>query len=259
MAAHLGMSKENGHVIPESARFWRAKLADSWVSEKVFPIRYTDPYNTMDQLCDHLKKGHSAVVDTTHPGLEDLARDLKFLLQWDAVRQRRIVGPAAVHWMSIVEPISHVFALESSPVVTEHSLQRKNYDRKTQAKYLQDYSNLMTDSLAHNSVLVATSSADQASLLVPPAKAVLGFILSRTEKAHISDVMYVPMGIEIEGLTDYSGVRDISLQRHPYIFHVGKSYTDEELRKISTSRNITPDYFMYLNQRELVPPGYRSE
>lgn len=253
------MSKENAHSIPERAIQWRTWLAESPISDLLLPIDYTDPHNTMDRLCDHLESGRSAVCVTTHPSIEDIARAGKFFSQWPTIRSRRIAGPAAAHQMKYVELVTKPFAVEKVPVVTQHSIDRRSYDRKTIAGYLREYSNLIVDSLSGNGILAVASQADQMPKLTPPTKEVINVILQRIHRAGITNILFVPMGIEITGIQDYSRARNITLQRHTYIFHVGKSYMDHEIRLLSEQQGMTPDYWFYTQQLPLVSPEYRSE
>lgn len=253
------MSKENAPSVSQRAMYWRTWLAESPISDLLLPIEHTDSHNTVGRLCAHLESGGSAVVVPTHPSIEDIARAGKFLSQWPAIRSRRLVGPAAVHQMPFVEVVTKPFDIEKVPVVTQHSLDRKPYGRETIAEYLRDYSDLIVDSLSHNSLLVATSQADQMSKLTPPTKPVIEFILQRLQKAGITNILFVPMGIEIKGMRDYSRARKITPLRHTYIFHVGQSYTDQEIRELSKQQGMTTDYWFYTQQLPLVPPEYRSE
>lgn len=259
MAAHTLMLKENAHSISQRAMHWRTWIAESPISDLLLPIEYTDPHHTMNRLCAHLESGGSAVVVPTHPSIEDIARAGKFVSQWPAIRSRRIVGPAAVHQMKFVEFVTKPFEVEKVPVVTQHSLDRRQYSREVRVKYLREYSDLIVDSLLHNSLLVATSQADQMPKLTPPTKPVIDFILQRIRKAGITNVLFVPMGIEIKGMQDYPRSRNITLQRHKYIFHVGPSYMDHEVRLLSEQQGMTTDYWFYTQQLPLVSPEYRSE
>lgn len=259
MAAHTFMSKETAHSISASAMKNRTWLAESWISNLLFPIEYTDPHNTMDRLCAHLESGGSVVVVPTHPSIEDIARAGKFLSQWPAIRSRRLIGPAAVHQMPFVELVTKPFDFEKVPVVTQHSLDGRPYERKTIVEYLRGYADLIVDSMSHNSVLVATSQADQMPEFSPPTKPVIDYILHRLKEARIRNVLFVPMGIEIKGMKDYSRARNLTLQRHTYIFHVGPSYMDQEIRELSKQQGMTTDYWFYTQQLPLVPAQYRSE
>ena len=238
---------------------WRRWIAESQISDLLLPIEHTDLHNTMARLCTHLESGGSAVVVPTHPSIEDIARAGKFLSQWPAIRSRRIVGPAAVHQMPFVELVTKPFDIEKVPVVTQHSLDRRPYDRETIAEYLHEYSDLIVDSLSHNSLLVATSQADQMPKLTPPTKPVIEFILQRIQKAGITNILFVPMGIEIKGMKDYSRARKLTPLRHTYIFHVGQSYMDQEIRELSKQQGMTTDHWFYTQQLPLIPPEYRSE
>ena len=255
----------NEHSVPLKAITARKILAESWGFKELFPIGYTDPYRTMDRLCEHLESGGSAVGVSTHPSLEDVLRVFKFYFQWPEIRERRFGGPAAVHQMKLINLFSKPVSAETAPVVTEHSIDNKRkkhkepYDRITISRYLRGYNNLIIDILGNNGLLIVASQADQAPILKPPEKDPVKVVLDRITKANLQNVLIIPMGFEIEGIEDYSKVRHVTAKRSTYVFHVGKSYTSTELLAISEDRKMTPDYFIYIQQRQLVPPAYRSE
>jgi hypothetical protein len=257
MSAHNFMLKENAPAISESAMQRRTWLAESSISDFLFPVDYTDPHNTMDKLCAHLESGGSAVCVSTHPSTEDVPRGSKFFSQWQAIRNRRIAGPVAVHQRKLGELITRPFAIESVPVVTNHSRERRSYDRETIARYLHEYADLMIDVLSHNGTMIVASQADQMPKLTPPAVPVIDFILRRTHNAGLTNILFVPVGIEIAGMRDYSRARNITLQRHTYIFNVGLSYMGHEIETLSKEQGVTTDYWFYTQHLPLVSPEYR--
>ncbi|HUD19042.1 MAG TPA: hypothetical protein VMR81_01165 [Patescibacteria group bacterium] len=262
------MNPEADHPISESAIHWREGLAFSSFSESVFPVDFTDPFNAMGQLCRHLEYGGSSVIVFTHPTMEDIFRVGRFFNQWKSIRERRIGIPAAIHQKLIVNLVTKPFDIDKAWLVTEHTKDRVLTEglpvprkfRQRIAEGLRQYNELINNTLTYNGTLAVAATADQAAKLTPPEKpGVVDHIMRRIKRSGLSNILFVPIGIEIPGIRDYDQARNVTLARYPYTIHVGKTFMDYEIETAIMDEQMTPDYFVYVRLRPLVTPEYLSE
>jgi hypothetical protein len=258
MAAHYMSARSEFGPSPAAIRR-REQFASNPIWNKVFPNRYRDPLHSMDRSDEHLASGDPQAYVITHPSIEDVFHVAGMLFQHPEIAKRPVLVPTAIHQMWFMKLFAMpLFDIEAVPLVTEHSMKKKNYTKKEIIAYLRHYMRRLSYTFANKGVLVAAFQADQDNELKLPTKPVMRLIIDTADEVGADNLGITFMGLNILG-RDIRNARSLAFRRYVYEITVGRSYTEKEFKEEAKHSGLTYDQLGYRELVPTVPPEYLSK
>ncbi len=226
----------------------------------ILPYRMISDSRSLERAAALLSEGYGLVVLMNHFSTRDAPQVLSFLARDRVIRQYPFLAPVAYHqyhqYGLLVRVLASWFAIRLAPIVTARSV-RKLGDQHKRGSGLTDYLDQASEHLGQGGLLLLAPQGGRQSRLDRPRGRPLGKLLSQTDKDGVNHLVFLFLGLGIEGQQIYDQeIAGFNFGRR-YEINVGPSLTQQEMWDLSLDLDRI-DEWAFTQMANLVPRSYRA-
>ncbi|MEO6509247.1 MAG: hypothetical protein ABIO02_04790 [Patescibacteria group bacterium] len=247
--------------------FWKNELywRDGFVKlmDTVFPRReIIDVHGTLDALIPYMEQGNGVIFASSHPTRRE-AFELPYLVFTHPYLRDKFLNSALAkhqykHWLAKWAELSGQNVV---PIVTQHSSESLREER---GGGLNEFLDSSVQTLAMGGVEVFTPQGERRATIGKRTAALFN-IMNRADEKGVYNYAVIPVGVNIEGVTDYSKARGFVPFKN-YQMVIGELYERDRIyaelevendRHIAITASKLGNWF---NDRiqDLTPPSYHA-
>lgn len=261
----------NIHQISEETENMRKRIASILLHEHAFPARLDDPMEHLKTAERHLAAGHGLVILTNHPSTGDIRVPLELLFLSDIMRQKKFLMALAWHQQNypFIKQLAKLGGVDLVPIVIQDTIEKQKeltaqgkkipWEQHELGYGLDEYYQKMINILLHNGITLISPQSGRDTALKPFPRGVITIpdLMLRRNKIPDEQVVYLPVGLDIQGVTDYTAkkVRGLNIGRS-YTIKIGEVFSSKELRENTKSNRITLEQEAWNRMARLVPSAY---